>query len=100
MNRPIEEIIVELVEQLPDPRDAFVDRQHEQEIREVLGNIRGLPEFLKMTMSADMRRYFSASPEEQEQIKGAFRRTAYFLSLAIPKANMEFVKDTTARQKA
>ena len=93
MSRPFEQILQELVESMDNPIATFVTKGDTAEISSALRNIKGLPEFLKQTMGADMRRYFAASPEEQAQIKGAFSRTAYLLSLAVPRENMDHTKN-------
>ena len=38
-------------------------------------------DYLKETMSADIKRYFYASKEQQDAIRGAFQRTKYFYDL-------------------
>ena len=63
MSRPFDEILHELVEAMDNPVTASVDKKQEVEIAESLSSVEGLPEFLKNTMGADMRRYFAASPE-------------------------------------
>lgn len=93
MSRPFDEILHELIEAMDNPVAAFVSREEEAEVAKALSEVEGLPDFLKQTMGADMRRYFNATPEEQKQVKGAFARTAYFLSLAVPKKNLDHTKD-------
>lgn len=87
MSRPFDEILAELVAAMDNPVAASVSKEQEQEIGKALSEVEGLHSFLKETMGADMRRYFSAAPEEQKQIKGAFARTAYIYSLTVPKEN-------------
>lgn len=67
---------------LPNPAESFINKEQEKAIGQALSEIEGFKEFMKLTMAADMRRHFSASPVEQERIKGAFARTLYLLGLA------------------
>lgn len=91
--RTFEDVLHELIALMDNPITAFVDKAQEVEIAKGLSEVEGLPAFLKATMGADMRRYFAASPTEQQQIKGAFARTVYLLGLAVPKKNLDHTKD-------
>ena len=91
--RSFEEILHELVQSMDNPVAAFVSKEQEIAIAKQLSEVEGLADFLKQTLGADMRRYFAATPAAQEQIKGAFSRTSYILSLAVPKKNMDLLKE-------
>ena len=80
--KTFEELVDEIAQVLPNPIDGFVEKGLEREVAKSLAEVVGLKEFLKATLSADMRRYFAASPVEQERIKGSFARTVYLLGLA------------------
>lgn len=99
MSRPFDEIIAELASAVDNPLNAFVTKEEEREIAETLSTVSGLPAFLKQTMEADVRRYFNAAPEEQKMIKGAFTRTAYLLSLTVPRQNKEATMGDFVRPK-
>lgn len=82
----------ELLQMLANKLDAFeasVPKGLEREVAKGLSEVEGLTEFLKATLSADMRRHFSASEDEQRAIKGAFSRTVYLLALARSKNNLQ-----------
>ncbi len=78
--KSLEELLEEIYLVL-EPLEASVPKSQEREVAKGLSEVEGLKDFLKATLAADMRRHFSASPEEQASIKGAFRRTLYLLSL-------------------
>lgn len=78
----IDTLINELALLLPSPAESFISKEQEKAIGQALSEVDGFKEFLKLTMAADMRRHFSASPVEQERIKGAFARTLYILGMA------------------
>lgn len=92
MEKSFNDILIELAEAIDNPIATKVPKEVENEIAHGLAQVVGLPDFLKLTMGADMRRYFNATPDEQKQIKGAFARTAYLLSLTLPKQNFEGFK--------
>lgn len=94
MSRPFDEILQELVQAMDNPVAAAVDKKQEASVAQILSEVEGLPQFLKETMGADMRRYFSAAPEEQRQIKGAFARTAYIYSLTVPKEQNDLTRNS------
>lgn len=99
--RTFDEVFAELISVMDNPLDSYVSKKDEVELAETLSKVRGLPEFLRATMGADMKRYFAATPEEQQRIKGAFQRTMYLLSLSVPKKNIDYVKSklTGTRKK-
>lgn len=91
--RTFDDVLQELISLMDNPVDSFITKQEEVDIAQGLAQVRGLPEFLRKTLGSDMRRYFSASPAEQERIKGAFKRTVYFLGLSVPKKNLDHMKN-------
>ena len=93
MKRPIEEIMVDIVDSLEDdPISTMIPAAQKAELADTLATVKGLPEYLKKTMSSDVRRYFSAPADQQQYIKGAFHRTLYLLSLTVPKQQYESYK--------
>lgn len=80
--KDFDKLVEEIAQSLPNPAEGFVSKEQEKAIGKALSEIEGFKEFLKATLSADMRRHFAASPIEQERIKGAFSRTVYLLGLA------------------
>ena len=75
-------LVDEIAQTLENPVDGFVNKTLERDVAKGLSQVEGLTEFLKATLSADMRRYFAATGEEQERVKGSFSRTVYLLGLA------------------
>jgi hypothetical protein len=77
-----DELVLMIAQTLENPAEASINKGMEREVAKGLSEVVGLKDFLKETMSADMRRYFAASEAEQPNIKGAFSRTVYLLGLA------------------
>jgi len=80
--KTFEDLVEEIAQVLPTPVDGFVEKGLEREVAKSLAEVVGLKEFLKASLSADMRRFFAASPTEQERIKGHFSCLVYLLGLA------------------
>ena len=58
------------------------------DVIEELRSIQELPDFLRDTMSEDVKRYFNAtSPVEQLMTKGAYFRTKWLLNLIAKKGD-------------
>lgn len=59
-----------------------VDKKAEKELFSRMAEVDGIQDYLRATLSDDVKRYFQASSEpERDQIRGAFNRTLYFRSL-------------------
>lgn len=87
-----DQLVDMLAQTIDDAAEASVPKGLEKEVGKALSEVVGFKEFLRATMSTDMRRYFAASPEEQKNIKGAFSRTVYLLALArsgSPERNLQ-----------
>ena len=95
--RTLDEILVELVGKLENPQESTIDKKFETE---VFGSLKGnehITQYLRETLSCDVKRYFSASTDdERSQIRGAFSRTAYLLG-KITKHNTEDKKKENLR---
>lgn len=62
--------------------DERISREEEFVIFEQMNKIEGLDDYLRNTMSKDVKRYFQASSEkEREQVRGAYARALYFRGL-------------------
>lgn len=77
-----DELVDMVAQTIDDAAEASLDKGLEKEVAKGLADVEGYYDFMKKTLSTDMRRYFAASPEEQKSIKGAFSRTVYLLGLA------------------
>ena len=59
--------------------DTNEDRDEEDRIFSILATVEGLQDYLRRTLSKDMSRHFKAqSPIQGMEIRGAFKRTAYW----------------------
>jgi len=63
-------------------------KEYEPAIKEV-SLVNGYRDFLKSSMAADIKRYFTAQPEQQQMIKGAFLRTKYLYDQLVKIGNKE-----------
>ena len=78
--KDLDYILEQLVDILDNPRESEIGNKLEVE---TFGSLKGndyLTEYLRKTLGCDVKRYFSASSDnERSQIRGAFSRTAYLL---------------------
>lgn len=65
--------------------DNKIDKEDERLMFVDLFKVEGLQTYLKALMAADIKRYFTATPEQQERIKGNYDRAMQFL-IKIQKA--------------
>ncbi len=68
-----------------------VDKQQERLIFKELFQIEDIQSYLKAVMAADIKRYFVASKEQQDYIKGSYDRAMQFL-VKIQKASPVDIK--------
>jgi len=67
--------------QFGDVSDYVIDRKQQEELFQDLKEVEGFTDYLKATIAKDIQRHFSAGTEkEQDIIKGATSRTAFFLT--------------------
>lgn len=59
-----------------------ISKQDEFEMFNKMAEIPGIKEYMRDTMSRDLKRFFSAiDPKQQDQVRGAFSRALYWLGL-------------------
>lgn len=76
----VDELCQELASRLFEP-SSQVEKEQEEKLFESLKHIEGLQEYLKDTANRDIQRYFGAADDKERNLtRGAFARTAYFLS--------------------
>lgn len=56
-------------------------RHEEFELFEKMSAIDGIEEYLRDMMSRDLKRYFAATKDQQDQIRGAYMRAMYFRAM-------------------
>ena len=92
--RDIEEILAELIDVLEDPQESNISKELEAS---TFGSLQGndsITQYLRETMSSDIKRYFSVSSDkERDQIKGAFSRTSYLLGKIVTHNTKEKKKE-------
>lgn len=94
MSRPVDEILVELLEAMGNPLTESLDRKFEIAVFDGLKGTEGLGEYFRLTMGEDIKRYFSAGTDkERDQIKGAFLRTASFRTKLVQAEKAPIVKE-------
>lgn len=60
----------------------YTSKQDEFNIFEQIGAIDGIDEYLRDTLSRDLKRFFaSQDPKQQEQVRGAYARSLYWRSM-------------------
>lgn len=80
MKKEVEEKLFELASELGDPFEDSIDPEFEKSVMKDLRNVDGFHEYLRLTMSQDLKRYFAASNDTmRDQIKGHFSLAAYIL---------------------
>lgn len=73
-----DEVLTLYAQTIIDCNDATIAPKFHEEIMKELGKVEGFADYLRLTISKDMQRYFNAqTPFEQLQIKGAANRTLY-----------------------
>lgn len=85
--RTVDEILLELVDAMDVDMSIGMDKKFETEVFSTLKGSKGFTEYLLETMNQDLKRFFSASSEEQSGIRGAFSRTAYLRGKLINAEN-------------
>ncbi len=76
------------INKLPSPIDIDLDQGQRDLIFKDMSQIDGLMEYLRDTMSMDIKRYFSAPIEQQQIIMGAYHRTKYFYDLCVKNSSV------------
>lgn len=71
-----------------------VDNKEFIEALTEVSNVDDFRDYLVETMACDIKRFFFASPESQERIKGAYQRTKYLYDL-LKKISGDKIKNLT-----
>ena len=81
--KPVEVDVFELaLKTLGDVWADRVDKKVEAQLFSELSTVDGLQDYLRATMSDDVKRYYMASTDtERENVRGAMMRTMYWRSL-------------------
>lgn len=79
-------IDTEFIKELPSPLDTVIDKDQEALIFKDVANIDGFMEYLRDTMSLDIKRYFSSPEEQHKLIMGSYYRTKYLYDLCVKNA--------------
>lgn len=67
--------------------EVSVDKKAEKDLFELLSDVEGFRDYLRATISDDVKRYYGATtPLEQAVIRGAVDRTRYFLKMIRERA--------------
>lgn len=76
-----DELLMMYANTINDCNDAVITPKLQEQIMKALSNVEGYADYLRVTISKDMQRYFNAqTPVDQLLIKGAANRTLYFKS--------------------
>jgi len=67
--------LIQLLDELESPHEIKLDTKFQDAIIASLADIEGIDDYLRMTLSLDMKRYFVAQDEIKPVIKGGFSRT-------------------------
>jgi hypothetical protein len=73
---------------------TLIDNTRFKEVLEEVANVDGFRDYLRETLALDIKRYFFATKEQQELIKGAYSRT-YYLYTTLAKVSEAKIKSLT-----
>lgn len=69
-----------------------IDEAEEAELFHSLSRIPGIDDYLKKTLAKDMQRFFQASSDSHQVIRGAYMRTEYLLKKILESREKEKIK--------
>lgn len=76
-----------IVDKWGEDLDSSIDKKTEDAIFVKVSEVDGFNEYLRQTITKDIKRYFSALPAQQQEVRGALMRTAYIRSKIIEASN-------------